>query len=99
MRCRLCGVQDVEDDVADYDDGDECCNRRRCEMRQEFSAQIVRALTAQAWSVACSFDWDDLHSVQEVHNKYGCRADFEADAIVLLPAPADFAAQILGHNG
>lgn len=69
----------------------------RCRERVEARATVVRALTAQAWAVACAL-LDDGCSEQLP----APRAETEplwlmlANDVGSLPAPADLAAEILG---
>lgn len=70
----------------------------RCRERVEARATVVRALTAQAWQTAVSFEWALVRFAETsltwstlCHGVLAMR-----EGIAALPAPADLAADILG---
>jgi hypothetical protein len=91
VKCSHCGREDAEG-VGDVDGVVECYEINVC---TEYKT-VVRALTAQAWAVACAIEIA-RDEAQDITGSAWRGANMARGYIASeLPAPADLAAELLG---
>lgn len=87
--CSVCGRVSSHGDIGPMFDSVVCYAAIDCETHR----RVVRALTAQAWAVACAVQWTWQMGGGDTAGRYEART-----SIALLPAPADLAREILGDG-